>query len=82
MDDQAWVSADVLCSASGKASSRAAPDPYLKNYNDPTFAEKVEDAVDLYMIPPAHTVIVSIDEKSQILPSAGPSPASRRNAAP
>jgi hypothetical protein len=34
--------------------------------NDPNFAEKVEDVVGLYMDPPAHAVVVSIDEKSQI----------------
>jgi transposase len=33
--------------------------------NDPKFAEKVEDVVGLYMDPPAHAVVVSIDEKSQ-----------------
>ncbi len=38
----------------------------LKKSNDPAFAEKVEDIVGLYMNPPAHAVVVSIDEKSQI----------------
>ena len=38
----------------------------FKKSNDPTFAEKVEDIIDLYMNPPAHAVAVSIDEKSQI----------------
>src|ERR1051326_171159 len=32
----------------------------------PVFAEKVEDIVALYMPPPAHAVVLSIDEKSQI----------------
>ena len=33
---------------------------------DPAFAEKLEDIVGLYMNPPAHAVVLSIDEKSQI----------------
>ena len=39
---------------------------HFKRSNDPEFAEKVEDIVGLYMDPPKHTVVVSIDEKSQI----------------
>ncbi len=38
----------------------------VKKSNDPAFATKVEDIVGLYMNPPAHAVVVSIDEKSQI----------------
>lgn len=38
----------------------------FKKSSDPAFAEKVEDIVGLYMNPPAHAVVVSIDEKSQI----------------
>ena len=38
----------------------------FKRSTDPQFAEKVEDVVGLYMDPPAHAVVVSIDEKSQI----------------
>ena len=38
----------------------------FKRSNDPAFAAKVEDIVGLYMNPPAHAVVVSIDEKSQI----------------
>src|SRR3979411_1608829 len=38
----------------------------FKRSNDPVFAEKVEDLVGLYMHPPAHAVVLSIDEKSQI----------------
>ena len=38
----------------------------FKRSNDPVFAEKVEDIVGLYMDPPAHAVVLSIDEKSQI----------------
>jgi transposase/transcriptional regulator with XRE-family HTH domain len=38
----------------------------FKRSNDPAFAEKVEDIVGLYMDPPAHSIVLSIDEKSQI----------------
>lgn len=34
--------------------------------NDPAFAEKLHDIVGLYVSPPAHAVVLSIDEKSQI----------------
>ena len=38
----------------------------FKRSNDPAFADKVTDIVGLYMSPPAHAVVLSIDEKSQI----------------
>src|ERR1700704_1436979 len=38
----------------------------FKRSNDPAFAAKGEDIVGLYMHPPAHAVVLSIDEKSQI----------------
>ena len=38
----------------------------FKTSNDPAFAEKVEDIVGLYIDPPRHGVVLSIDEKSQI----------------
>jgi hypothetical protein len=38
----------------------------FKRSTDPALAEKVEDIVGLYMHPPAHAVVLSIDEKSQI----------------
>ncbi len=38
----------------------------FKLSNDPQFAAKVRDVVGLYMNPPAHAVVVSIDEKTQI----------------
>ena len=34
--------------------------------NDPDFAAKLHDIVGLYMHPPAHAIVLSIDEKSQI----------------
>src|SRR5205823_1149141 len=38
----------------------------FKRSRDPRFAEKMADVVGLYMDPPAHAVVLSIDEKSQI----------------
>ena len=38
----------------------------FKRSRDPAFAAKVEDIVGLYMDPPCHAVVLSIDEKSQI----------------
>jgi hypothetical protein len=38
----------------------------FKRSNDPRFAEKVEDVVGLYMRPPRHALVLSVDEKSQI----------------
>jgi transposase len=48
----------------GGAPAATAPTANLSK--DPAFAEKVEDIVGLYMRPPAHAVVLSIDEKSQI----------------
>src|SRR5271168_742691 len=38
----------------------------FKISNDPKFADKLRDVVGLYVDPPAHAVVLSIDEKSQI----------------
>jgi len=38
----------------------------FKRSRDQRFAEKMADIVGLYLGPPAHTVVLSIDEKSQI----------------
>jgi transposase len=38
----------------------------FKRSRDPRFAEKLVDIVGLYVDPPAHAVVLSIDEKSQI----------------
>ena len=38
----------------------------FKRSNDPAFAEKLHDIVGLYVDPPAHSLVLSIDEKSQI----------------
>lgn len=38
----------------------------FKRSCDPRFAEKLADVVGLYVDPPAHAVVLSIDEKSQI----------------
>src|SRR4029434_8138891 len=38
----------------------------FKLSTDPKFAEKFTDVVGLYVDPPAHAVVLSVDEKSQI----------------
>ena len=38
----------------------------FKLSRDPNFAEKLRDVVGLYVDPPAHAVVLSVDEKSQI----------------
>jgi transposase len=38
----------------------------FKLSNDPEFAEKLEDIVGLYLDPPEHALVLSLDEKSQI----------------
>src|SRR3954453_3369238 len=38
----------------------------FKRSGDPEFASKLEDIVGLYMAPPRHAVVLSVDEKSQI----------------
>jgi hypothetical protein len=38
----------------------------FKRSNDPQFVEKVENIVGVYLDPPKHVVVVSIDEKDQI----------------
>ena len=49
----------------------------FKLSRDPAFVEKLRDVVGLYVAPPDHAVVLSIDEKSQIQPSTAPSPACR-----
>ena len=39
---------------------------HFKLSKDPAFAEKLTDIVGLYVDPPAHAVVLSVDEKSQI----------------
>src|SRR5471032_3295774 len=38
----------------------------FKLSNDPDFVEKLRDVVGLYVDPPAHAIVLSVDEKSQI----------------
>ena len=38
----------------------------FKRSRDPSFAAKLADVVGLYIDPPAHAVVLSLDEKSQI----------------
>jgi hypothetical protein len=39
----------------------------FKLSKDPAFTEKLKDVVGLYVDPPAHAVVFSVDEKCQIL---------------
>jgi hypothetical protein len=38
----------------------------FKLSNDPDFVAKLRDVVGLYVDPPAHAIVLSVDEKSQI----------------
>ena len=49
----------------------------FRRSNDPAFARKVEDIVGLYMTPPAHAVVMSIDENPRSKPLIVPSLACR-----
>src|ERR1700724_3966596 len=46
----------------------------FKLSTDPKFAEKLKDVVGLYVDPPAHAVVLSVDEKSQIQALDRPQP--------
>ena len=46
----------------------------FKLSNDPKFADKLKDVVGLYVDPPAHAVVLSVDEKSRSRRSTEPSP--------
>jgi hypothetical protein len=50
------------------------PRQTFKLSTDPRFFEKFTDVVGLYVDPPAHAVVLSVDEKSQIQ-AAQPHPA-------
>ena len=58
----------VARGAANRAAHRLQPHRIrtFKRSSDPAFAAKVEDIVGLYMNPPGHAVVLSIDEKSQI----------------
>ncbi len=71
-----WT-ADMMASASGISASAVRriwkshglqPHRYrqFKLSNDPSFAGKLRDVVGLYVDPPAHAIVLSFDEKSQI----------------
>ncbi len=54
------------CSRSGRRMALRRIAGSFKLSNDPAFAEKLTEIVGLYVDPPAHAVILSVDEKSQI----------------
>jgi len=71
-----WT-ADMMAAASGISASAVRriwkahglqPHRYrqFKLSNDPRFADKLHDVVGLYVDPPAHAIVLSFDEKSQI----------------
>ncbi len=49
----------------------------FKLSTDPQFVDKLRDIVGLYVDPPAHAVVLSVDEKSQIRRSTAPNPVCR-----
>ena len=49
----------------------------FKLSTDPQFAAKLREIVGLYVDPPTHTIVLSVDEKSQIQALVAPSPACR-----
>jgi hypothetical protein len=55
----------------------------FKLSKDPEFVDKLRDVVGLYVDPPAHAVVLSVDEKSKIHALDRTSPACRcKRAAP
>jgi transposase len=71
-----WT-AELMAAASGISASAVrriwrahglAPHRYrqFKLSNDPSFVAKLRDVVGLYVDPPAHAIVLSVDEKSQI----------------
>src|SRR5688572_4238353 len=47
----------------------------FKRSNDPAFAEKLRDIVGLYIDPPAHSLVLSVEERARSRHSIAPSPA-------
>ena len=71
-----WT-ADLMARASGISASAVRriwkahglqPHRYrqFKLSNDPNFVDKLRDVVGLYVDPPAHAIVLSLDEKSQV----------------
>jgi hypothetical protein len=46
--------------------TRPASHPDVQAVERAKFAEKLKDIAGLYVVPPAHAVVLSVDEKSQI----------------
>jgi hypothetical protein len=53
----------------GAARPSAAPGAALQA--DPAFAAKLRDVVGLYLDPPAHSLVLSVDEKSHVWMAPG-----------
>ena len=43
----------------------------FKLSTDPAFAERLEDVVGLYVDPPRHAIVLSLDEKSHVWMAPG-----------
>jgi len=60
----------ITCSSVSKILRKNGLKPHLvrtyKVSRDPAFVEKVEDVVGLYLNPPTHAVVLSVDEKTSI----------------
>jgi hypothetical protein len=54
------------CNASGAHGLRPHKVEQFKLSTDPKFVDKLRDVVGLYVDPPAHAIVLSVDEKSQI----------------
>ena len=59
-------SASVRSNVLARPWSATAPDAPVQLSNDPRFVDKLRDVVGLYVDPPAHAIVLSVDEKSQI----------------
>src|SRR5436190_7311896 len=61
------TSASLRCSGSGRRTGcNRTGCAGLKLSKDPEFVPKLRDVVGLYVDPPAHAIVLSVDEKSQI----------------
>jgi transposase len=82
--DRMAQAAGISASAVRRIWRAHGPQPHrwrqFKLSNDPQFVDKLRDVVGLYVDPPAHAIVLSVDEKSQIqaLDRAQPGPALKK----
>ena len=60
------VRSGLACTPGGAQTRPASGESRFKLSRDPAFAAKLRDIVGLYVDPPAHAVVLSVDEKAQI----------------